>query len=217
MEEYIKYQVFQNKLEFEDLTNLLKTKNIPFETEDYPINFIADKTNNNFNHEYVIKLQKNDFVAANRIQEEIAELQIKNVDPSHYLFDFSIDELKNVVKEKDSWSSFDVSLAKKILKDRGFELTSDELSKMQTQRIQQLSEPDKRQSLWVILGYISAFFGGAFGIFIGWHLMNHKRILPNGEQVYDYSEIDRKHGKIIMYLGSIVLGAGTLLRMMEII
>lgn len=217
MEEYIKYQAFQNKLDFEDMTHLLKAQNIPFETEDYPINFIADKANNNFSHEYVIKLQKNDFVVADKIQEEIAEMQIKNVDPSYYLFEYSIDELKQILKEQDAWSTFDVSLTKRILKDKGIEISSDELSKMHKERIQQLSEPDKKQHLWIVLGYISALFGGAFGILIGWHLMNHKRILPNGEKIFDYSEFDRKHGKIIMYFGLIVLGISSLLRIIEII
>jgi len=69
----------------------------------------------------------------------------------------------------------------------------------------------------VIIGYISSLFGGAFGIFIGRHLMSHKRVLPNGDKVFDYSEKDRKHGKRIQYIGIIVFIALFILRFFEII
>lgn len=215
MEKFIRYQTFQNKEDFEYFTHILKTQKVSFEFEDYPINFIADKANNNFNHEWVIKLKKKDFEVANQIQTEIANESIKVVDPNYYLFEFTIDELKKVIQEKDAWSSFDVSLANKLLSEKGIVLSEQELTQMQTERINELSRPDEKTSLWVILGYISAIFGGLFGVFIGVHLMNHKRTLPNGDTIFDYSEKDRKHGKTILIISSIVIGIVTVLRLTE--
>jgi hypothetical protein len=60
-------------------------------------------------------------------------------------------------------------------------------------------------SAWVIIGYISSFFGGLFGIIIGSILLTAKKTLPNGYAGYVFNEASRKHGKIILYLGSIVL------------
>lgn len=217
MEELIKYKAFQNLEDFEEFKDILSAQNIQFDTEDYPINYIADKTNNNFNHEYVIKLKKDDFEKADKLQIEIAETEIKNVDPDYYLFDYSIDELRNIIKEKDAWNSFDVTLAMKILRDKGVELSEEDLAAMESERLTQLSEPDKKTSFWVTLGYLSAILGGIFGILIGTHLANHKRILPNGEKVFDYTESDRKHGKYILIISLIVILAGGLLRIIEAI
>jgi len=217
MEDFIKYNTFQNKPDFEEFTSILEKEKILFETEDYAINFIADKMNNNFSHEYVVKLKKEDFKLADELQLKLAENQINNIDKSYYLFEYNSDELKKIIKEKDEWNIFDVLLAIKILKDRGIEISENELQEMQTERFKILSEPDKKTSLWVILGYISAFMGGAFGLFIGFHLMNHKRTLPNGDKIFDYSERDRKQGQIIVIISAIMFSLTLILRVLEII
>jgi hypothetical protein len=60
-------------------------------------------------------------------------------------------------------------------------------------------------SVWVIIGYISSILGGLPGIIIGSILLTAKNALPNGHVGYVFNEASRKHGKIILYLGSIVL------------
>jgi len=57
----------------------------------------------------------------------------------------------------------------------------------------------------VIIGYISSLFGGFMGMIIGTILVSAKKSLSDGSIVYVFNEKSRKHGKIIMYLGSGVL------------
>jgi len=61
------------------------------------------------------------------------------------------------------------------------------------------------QRTWVIIGYISSLFGGFMGMIIGTILVSAKKSLSDGSIVYVFNEKSRKHGKIIMYLGSGVL------------
>ena len=61
------------------------------------------------------------------------------------------------------------------------------------------------QRTWVIIGYISSLFGGFMGMIIGTILVSAKKSLSDGSVVYVFNEKSRKHGKIIMYLGSAVL------------
>jgi len=61
------------------------------------------------------------------------------------------------------------------------------------------------QRTWVIIGYISSLFGGFMGMIIGTILVSAKKSLSDGSIVYVFNEQSRKHGKIIMYLGSGVL------------
>ena len=55
-----------------------------------------------------------------------AEKEIEVIDDDYYLLSFSDDELIDVVSKSDEWNKFDVSLAKKLLKERGNEITNDE-------------------------------------------------------------------------------------------
>jgi hypothetical protein len=68
-----------------------------------------------------------------------------------------------------------------------------------------LTRPGNRVNIWVIIGYISSFFGGLFGIFIATFLINAKKTLPDGQIIHSFNEQSRRHGKIILYLSSVVL------------
>jgi hypothetical protein len=68
-----------------------------------------------------------------------------------------------------------------------------------------MSNHRRSQTTWVIAGYISSLFGGVMGMIIGSILISAKRNLPDGSTGYVFSERNRKHGKIILYLGSSIL------------
>ncbi len=68
-----------------------------------------------------------------------------------------------------------------------------------------MTESKKYQSTVVILGYISCLFAGIIGMFIGAFVIGAKKTLPRGETAYVFDEKWRKHGKIILYLGSSIL------------
>ena len=76
---------------------------------------------------------------------------------------------------------------------------------IQKQRIEDLAKPESNQKLWIWFGYAAALVGGLLGIIIGHLLWKGKKTLPDKTQVYTYSESDRKHGKIIFYIGILML------------
>jgi hypothetical protein len=57
----------------------------------------------------------------------------------------------------------------------------------------------------VIAGYILSLFGGVIGMIIGSILVSAKRNLSDGRTAYVFNERNRKHGKVILYLGSSIL------------
>jgi uncharacterized membrane-anchored protein YitT (DUF2179 family) len=70
------------------------------------------------------------------------------------------------------------------------------------------NEPSRHHNainIWVIIGYLASVFGGLVGMFIGSVLVSAKKALPGGEIAYVFNERSRKHGKIILYLSSVVL------------
>jgi hypothetical protein len=68
-----------------------------------------------------------------------------------------------------------------------------------------MTESKNFQSTIVILGYISCLFAGLLGMFVGAFLVSAKKTLPGGGTAYAFDEKSRKHGKIILYLGSSIL------------
>jgi hypothetical protein len=198
--EFITYQKFNDVALANELAELLEEHNIPYLIEEDTSGFDPSMVMSNAQVDYAVKIQQKDFNQVNELQKKYEEKNIEGIDKDYYLFSFTDDELLEVVTKADEWSTFDVVLARKILTDRGKNISDADLAKINQQRIEELKVPETGQTTWIILGYIFALVGGVLGLFIGWHLKSHKKTLPDGEKVYAYTEADRWHGKIIFYI-----------------
>jgi hypothetical protein len=204
-EEFITFEKFNDQNSAIEFGELIAEQNIEFLLKDNSLSFDPTFANNGFGKEYCIKLKKSDFEKVNKILADKSESEIHDIDKDYYLFSFSDDELIEVVSKSDEWNKFDISLAKKILKGKGKEITPEEIEEIKEQRILELSKPEEGQKIYIVLGYITAFLGGLLGVFIGWHLLTYKKTLPNGSRNYAYSENDRKQGNRILIIGGIFL------------
>lgn len=202
-EEFITFEKFNDQNSAKELGNLFSEQNVEYLLVDNSLSFDPTFANNGFGKEYCIKIKKSDFEKANKIVLDKAEKEIEEIDSDYYLLSFSDDELIDVVSKSDEWNKFDVSLAIKLLKERGKEITPEKIEEIKKQRIQELSKPEENQKGYIILGYILAFLGGILGFFIGWHLLTYKKTLPNGNRVYAYSKNDRKEGNRILMIGGV--------------
>jgi hypothetical protein len=200
-EDFITFQKFNDQYSAKQFGKLLSDQNIKYVLEDNSLSFDPTFANNNFGTEYCIKIKNDDFEKVNILLEEKSEIEISEIDKDYYLLSFSDEELIDVIAKSDEWNKFDVSLAKKLLKERGQEITPLKIEEIKKQRITELSKPEKSQSGYIILGYITALLGGLLGVFVGWHLLTYKKVLPDGNRVYVYSENDRKQGNRILILG----------------
>ncbi|GGI24382.1 hypothetical protein [Pedobacter mendelii] len=151
----------------------------------------------------MVKIKSSDFEKADKVLTAISAKDVSAVDQNHYLFNFTDEELRDILLKSDEWSKYDYLLAQKILQDRGHKIDTETINALKEKRIEELAKPEKNQKLSIVAGYVFAIFGGLIAIFIGWHLFSHKKTLPNGEQVYSYSEQDRKQGRIILILGTL--------------
>lgn len=198
---FLTFQQFNDPVLAEELVDLLAENHIAYETEEEQV-VVNPLTaiNNELTMVYRVRVNADDFSRVNQLLKERDDQYIDNVEKDYYLFDFTNDELTEILEKDDEWSSFDYELAKKILHERGISIDDRKLAVMKEARLEELRMPDRSYNTWLIIGYISAFLGGVLGLFIGWHLAWHKKTLPDGERVYAYNENDRKHGKIIFYI-----------------
>ena len=204
-EEFVIFEKFNTESLAVDFGSLLNKNKIDFLIENISINFDPILSNNEFGKEYCVKIKKDDFEKANDILREKAKTEINEIQDDYYLLSFSNEELIEVIKKSDEWNKFDVELAHKLLKERGNEITAEQINEIKTQRIIELSKPEEGQNIYIIIGYVCALLGGLLGIFIGWHLSTYKKTLPNGNRIYAYSENDRKQGNRILISGAIFI------------
>lgn len=200
MQEFLTINKFSDEDSYNNLLYILEKDGIPYQTEVFreriePIYLTTLPA------EYHVKVAAEQFVRVNELLYKIAAEEISKVDKSYYLFDFSDQELYNILAKPDEWSAFDYQLSQKILADKGKAVDTDFIATLRKARLENLAKPEGKQSNQVILGYLFAMTGGLIGIAIGWNLRTSKRTLPNGEQIFNYQENDRKHGLRIQILG----------------
>ncbi len=214
--ELILYKRFNDAALAGDLTDALDDAAIAYTVEESTPAFDPAFRNDGLTKEYSIKISPDDFERVNKLLKERELANINNVDKEHYLFSFTNEELTDVLAKADEWSAFDYQLARKILTERGVTINDAMLNNFSNARLEELKKPEPPQNGWIIAGYIVAFAGGVFGIFIGWHLANYKKTLPDGEIVYGYSENDRQQGKWIMYLSIFIFAFAIFMRLLRI-
>lgn len=199
--EYVTFEKFNTKESAQELAFLLNDHGIEYQIEDSSSSL--DSSFATGFKEFRLKLKSEDFEKADNLLQKISTEQFDDLPEDYYLLSFSNGELLDLIAAKDEWSPFDFVLAQKLLQERGQEVTVDELKKIKAERIAYLRQPEKNQTYWIFFGYVLAFAGGILGIFLGWYLKTHKKTLPNGEEVYAYSESNRKSGQSIFATGTV--------------
>jgi len=214
MPEFITARKFSDKEPFNDFLQTLEISSIPYQTEVFKerIDAVSMRT---LPAEYNVRVPKDKFSQVFEILNDIASKEVLEVDNTHYLFDFTDQELYDILAKPDEWSAFDYQLSQRILKERGKEIDKDFLNSLRKTRIEDLAKPEEKQTNNVWVGYLFSLRGGLIGIAIGWNMMSSKKKLPNGEEIFIYQENDRKYGKRIMILGIIMLIILTFLKIVN--
>jgi hypothetical protein len=183
--------------------------------DDSPSIDITFTGNSAFQKETQLMIMQSDFEKANKVLDENADETLIHINKDHYLFDFTTEELFEILAKPDEWNALDYKLAQRILKDRNQNIDENLLKALKQERIKELSKPDKHQGKWIVIGYILSLMGGLLGIFIGWYLWTMKKTLPNGEKIYVYSENDRKHGRRIFVIGMVLFPTTLLIKVWD--
>lgn len=214
--DFLTYRKFYEQEDVDALTEVLKENGIDYEIGEDRENLNVLMGDRKLGGQYVIRLKGEDFEKADKLLSTESEKQIGSVDKDHYLFDFTDEELMDILNKPDEWNEFDYNLAMKILKDRGKQVDEKTIEILKKERMEELSRPEEGNKLAITIGYVFAVMGGILGIIIGWHLMTFRKTVPNGERVYAYSWATRKHGQRILIIGSILFITGLVIRILTL-
>ncbi|WP_034044232.1 hypothetical protein [Wocania ichthyoenteri] len=214
----VSYSIFRKFPTLEqanELKDLLKENGIESILADNVPPVDVTFSGNTLQNEIEILIKQSDFKKADELLEKNAETLIDQIDKDYYLFEFTNEELYEVLLKSDEWNAFNYTLAQKILTQRGKSIDKDLLNSLKNERINQLAKPEGNQKPWIIGGYVFSLLSGFLGLIIGYFFWTSKKTLPNGQKVYYYSENDRKHGKYIFYLGLIIAPTALLLKVVS--
>ncbi|WBV60919.1 hypothetical protein PFY12_02075 [Chryseobacterium camelliae] len=196
----------------EEIISILNHHSIAYRTTDNEKDFDPSFVTDPGRIQYQILISDTDFeVASNAVAEYYAKEVI--IPEDYYLLEYSDEELKEILFKKDEWNEFDYEAAKKILKERGENITEEDLGVINEKRLDSLKndyEKPEEVKNYIAIGYIFAVVGCllslAWGmlIFVSYAIaiviIKLKKQLPNGERVYYFNEQDRRHGKRILWL-----------------
>lgn len=196
-----KFSTLEQAKELQKLLNDNKIETILADNAPQVDSTLAGSTSHD---KFEIRIKQSDFEKALSILEKDAENLINEVERDYYLFDFTNEELYDVILKSDEWNEFDYVLSQKILIERGEEINETLLKSLKKQRINDLAKPEEDQQPWIIAGYIFSVLGGFLGLIIGYFLWTQKKTLPDGQRIFSHKESDRKQGKYIFYIGLVV-------------
>lgn len=197
------YRKFIYKDDALELIKILEENHIAYELANNSSQLDSSFGGDINTKQFELKIHKDDFVFVENLEEELIKNEIENVEEDYHLFEYSDEELVEIVTKKEEWNKFDYLLAQKILKERGKEINPELLKIINKQRIESLSTQEESPSWLILIGYASAVFAGFLGIFVGAYLMYYKKALPNGDRIYGFTKKDRSHGQNILIISAI--------------
>ncbi|MBI1768333.1 MAG: hypothetical protein HYR67_08155 [Bacteroidetes bacterium] len=165
--EFITYKKYYEQERADVLKQILQENNIEFQVEEERESLDTLYGDKHFPRQFSIKIKQEDFPKADAVLKELSLKELATVGKDHYLFEFSDEELFEIISKPDEWNEFDFELAKKILKDHGKEINEDTVLLLKNKRLKELAKPEDRQTTMVYAGYFFALLGGAIGAFIG--------------------------------------------------
>jgi hypothetical protein len=212
--DFLTYKKFHESEGAEALTQILKDNKIEFEVTEDRDSLDSLYGDRHLNRQIFVKVKKTDFSKVDAILATDSEKHLGTVGEEHYLYEFTEEELFDILSKPDEWSELDFQLAKKILKERGKEINNETIDLLRKQRINELAKPEDSSKVWIYAGYLFALLGGLLGIFMGLALITTKKTLPNGQRVYTYSLEHRNHGTRILIIGIIMFLISLVIRIM---
>jgi hypothetical protein len=166
---------------------------------------------------YQTLIASSDFEKANRLMDDFAKKAVSEVDKDHYLFEFSNQELYDILANSSEWSEFDQQLAIKILSERGELVDEKTLRELKTAKLTEMTKPKKASVGEIALGYLFpllgfltnnyafAFVGAFLALFIGLHLFRGNKTLPNGTKTAIFNAQGKTHGRNILAFSLLLL------------
>lgn len=165
-EQFLVFQKFTHQSEAEEIIELLRAENIPYELEGTRAPFDPTFAFTSYEPELERKIQQGDFEKANAVLNRHYQQLTGQVPADYYLYNFSDQELRDVIYKRDEWGHFDYVFARQLLATRGSAVSSSVEEESASQRLAELKKPSRLGIYWIVVGYILAVVGSLRCLFL---------------------------------------------------
>lgn len=198
------FETFPDREQAAPILRILDENGIPYAFEENRMGFDPSFANNVMYQAWVLKLPPDRFEELRKDLEDAYGQEDVQLPPDHYLREFSVEELLEVIAKADEWSEFDVVVARQMLDERGAGLNDAQVEAMRAQRRAALALPSPADGSMIAAAYLLALLGGVLGVVLGWILMNSTKTTAFGDNVAHYDAAAQAHGKRALGLGVVV-------------
>ena len=98
-----------------EIEKIFDDAKLDYKTQDTSKDFDPSMSYNSAKDSFLIMLKQQNFEKATALLDEKLKFEINEINSSHPLFSFKIEELKEVLKNHDEWHPLNVKLAKYLL------------------------------------------------------------------------------------------------------
>jgi len=201
MSSFVTYRTFTDPEEASALVQVLDHHKIPYriDTARPPVDmsFDPDRTQERI----LIFVPQGCVVDADRAQETAVPSELDFDVGGHHFQDFSDEELLDVLYKSHEWNPADVLIARRLLADRGVEVSAEAIEEKKEQLAESMRQPVKGPFFLMAAGYLLSLLGGILGIALGWSFATMKERDPSGREFYKYDEGTRRDGRWMMGIG----------------
>ncbi|MES2555239.1 MAG: hypothetical protein V4604_03760 [Bacteroidota bacterium] len=201
--ELITVKEFQDRELLGDYVELFEKAEIPFSVEDSKPRFDASFANDESRRYYRINVAPVDLSNALELCGRMDQKILEELPEDYYLFQFSDEELREVLVRSFEWNSLDVMLAKKILTERGVDFSESAIASERQEITDELDAPEKGDTLLVVCGYIFCLLGGLLGLMIALTILTSQKTTHDGHRIPRYSAGTKKHAQRMLVAFSI--------------
>lgn len=199
MSEFLTYSKFYTNEEAEAFAALLQKNGIPFDAEREGATLDVLYLGEDTDPRYLVKVRQQDFRKVNELMKHEMERQVEYVRSDYYLYQFTNEELAEVVRRPDEWNYFDQALAKKLLSQRNVALEAIPVGAVFSE--EDLHQPSKLEGVWLVLAYLGAVLFPFAGVPLGAVLFRSKRTLRDGTKVPLFDVVSMNHGWVLLAIG----------------
>ncbi len=209
------YRDFHSMGHAEGFAQILVENRIPYRLEKSQTLLDAAIVGHGLVPPALIKIRSGDFKKVN----EILRQEVLN-DPAyvedHHLQQMDDKELIAVVRHPNEWTVEDVTVARRILNNRGIPIPKQHIEDF-NKKINEELHKGKKASLALLLFYLTCIliFGVltnplflVAGVGMGWYYWQDKTIDNQGVKFFSFEMDTRFYGKVIFYFGWVLLVAG---------
>ena len=154
MNEFATYQQFFSAEEAEGVIAILKAHDIPYSFKQNKPRFDKLIIGENLNEQWDLSIPQHEFSRVNDLLLANTTVNLDELEKDHYLFAFSHEELQNIIQNPDEWGRHDYLVAVELLKQRGENVSKEQLQEFREKKMEVLAKPPKKVPLfWLIAAY----------------------------------------------------------------